>query len=201
MTRIITPTYEVENTEVITCEVRFLKKDGNVVQDRGFNEANRLVALDTDKSLLICETKWNVTNPNVPTITYQDGTNKEFRVTKRACEGDINDPNKWNFSSSQFRRVTDVGFNGIPNRSASRMLTKWKPGVDDPKYAVEGLELVKEEGNLGDPMAFSGSVRSNPGSASQPPGGGGAKVKKSRLRLDRSSDFTHFDLGRLSDNS
>ena len=184
MTRTITPTNVGENIKVITYEVRFLKKDGNVVQDRGFNEANRLVALDTDKSLLIRETKWDVTNPNVLTITYQDGTGKEFRVTKRACEGDINNSNRWNLSSSEFRRITDVGFNGIPNLSASRVLTKWKPGVDDPKNVIEGLELVMEEGNLGDPMAFSGSVRSNPGSISQPPGGGGAKVK-SRLRLDR----------------
>ena len=133
---------------------------------------------------LIRAISWSPSNPNVLTSTYNNGSSKEVKVTKRATELDtVNGI----ISSSEYRRVTTVaastsGMNamggGIPSISASRILNKWK--ISDTGI-VEGIEIVYSDGALGgDPMSMSMAAA-----------GGGNRPQqqqlssKCRLRLER----------------
>ena len=160
-------------SKVLEYEVRFVRKEIGVVADRGFNEASR-VAAETSDEKLVRETKWDVTNPNVLNLLFKDGTSKEVRVTKRSSDvsGDLSSSDNWLLQSSEFARVSEVGPNGIPELSIIHTLSKWKPGAN--KNIVEGIELAFNEGNLGDPMAFS----------LQPNGSGKVKIK-SRVQMER----------------
>ena len=162
-----------ETPNVSDYEVRFIRKENGIVADRGFNEASR-IASSTNDGKLVRETIWDVTNPNVLTLLFKDGTSKEIRITKRSSEvsGNPSSLDDWLMQSSEFARVSEVGQSGIPDLSITHTLAKWKPGVN--KDVIEGIELAFNEGNLGDPMAFS----------SQPIGTGKTKIK-SRIRMER----------------
>uniref|UniRef100_A0A7S3PYA0 DUF6816 domain-containing protein n=1 Tax=Chaetoceros debilis TaxID=122233 RepID=A0A7S3PYA0_9STRA len=197
-------------------DVRFITVDGDdnvntnansnekVIADRQFNEASYFNALKEAVEQSQSQQKvsmpsiqtivWSPFNPNVCTINYNDSSMKEIKVTKRAAELDMA---TGSISSSEYRRITNVSSTGtgnlpggIPNISASRVLTKWK--VNDTmsnsagdesgkqKQSVEGLEVVYSDGAMGgDPMSMG--IGSG--------GGGGAKqpqmISKSRLRLQK----------------
>lgn len=167
-----------EDPRIYDYEVRFVRKEFGVVADRGFNEANRYMAINNDSSF-VRQKSWDVSNPNVLTLSFRDGTSKEMKVTRRSTElsGNASSLNDWGLSSSEFLRVSDVGNNGIPIISTIHILSKWKPGTD--QNTIEGIELEYDEGNLGDPMSFA-----------SPQGGAGGPQKsklKSRLRMTRLS--------------
>jgi len=174
---------------VVTYDLRFIPVDGDsstspdkVVMDRGYNEASFQTALlsalsNGDNKLTslppaIQSYDWSSSNPNVLTLSYADGTGKEIKVTKRAA---TIGPDGETLSSSEYRRVSDVGVRGIPVLSASRILTKWRKGDAAESVVVEGIEIIYSEGVMGDPMGGGG-----------PNGGAGPKVSsKSRIRLER----------------
>lgn len=177
----------------IVYEIRFIPVDGDggtssgakVVADRGYNEASyrSAVVAACEKQLVpngvpvppsVRSYEWSASNPNVLSLLYTDGSSREIKVTKRAA--DIG-PDLMTVSSSEYRRVTDVGGRGIPSISASRSLAKWRTTND--RNILEGIEIIYEERGMGsgDPLAAGpGNVR----------GGGAPTVSsKSRLRLEK----------------
>ena len=175
------------------------KIGGKVIADRQFNEQSYYNALcdainaKTNKASSspssnhvlpsIQTMSWSPSNPNVLTTNYDDGSNKEIKVTKRAAELDsVNGI----VSSSEYRRITTVAGTvgsavgtapGIPSISASRVLTKWKVSNDDNNSKIiEGIEIVYADGIVGDPMAVGRQQQQQP----QP-----QLTSKCRLRLVR----------------
>ena len=71
--------------------------------------------------------------------------------------------------------VSAADARGIPSVGASRALTKWRKAEDG---AVEGIEIVKSDGPMGDPLGggsgFGGATSAGPAFAS-----------KSRIRMER----------------
>ena len=176
-----------------------------VIADRQYNENSYYNALrdaimkkqsnsSNTQSLppSIQTTSWSPSNPNVLTSNYNDGSNKEIKVTKRATELDeVNGI----ISSSEYRRITTTGAattagsnggigGGIPSIAASRSLKKWKISEfngNGDVVVVEGIEIVYSDGGtIGDPLMAA-------------PGAGGRQPQqpqmssKSRLRLERYS--------------
>ena len=162
---------EKEPSEIIEYEVRFLRKEKGIVADRGFNEASRILA---SGGHLVRQTNWDVTNPNTLSLTFQDGGSREIRVTKRSSDLKV-DAENWLLESSEFARVSEVGGRGIPDLSIVHTLAKWKPNVSEDNVIADGIELIFNESNLGDPMSFA----TGPGGADQ------KTKKKCRLRLER----------------
>ncbi|KAL3821755.1 hypothetical protein ACHAXA_000254 [Cyclostephanos tholiformis] len=133
---------------------------------------------------------WTPSDPNVLCISYDDGSSREIRVTKRTY--DVSRDGNGVFSS-EFRRIVDVpptsssggigGIGGIPSIYKSRVLTKWKRGDnvmmasggggdDGGVNIIEGIEIeYNERGTLGDrrnvDALFGGGVLGGVG------GGGG----------------------------
>ena len=174
-------------------EMRFISVDGDskeeaenavggkVVADRAFNEQSHYEAFRNAVNTAspngrgppaLRSAVWVPTNPNVLTSTYDDGTSQEIKVTKRAAT--LEQDGEGTVSSSEYRRISDVGMNDIPLLSASRSLTKWRSAGS----SVEAIEVVYADGVMGDPMGGVGS-----GAA----GKQGAPVvsSKSRLSLQR----------------
>ena len=174
-------------------EMRFISVDGDskeeaenavggkVVADRAFNEQsyyeafrNAVIAASSNGRgpPALRSAAWVPTNPNVLTSTYDDGTSQEIKVTKRAAT--LEQDGEGTVSSSEYRRISDVGMNGIPVLSASRSLTKWRSDGS----SIEAIEVVYKDGVMGDPMGGVGG-----GAA----GKQGAPVvsSKSRLSLQR----------------
>ena len=152
-------------------------KVGNIIADRQFNEESYYNALrevlGSSSSIQlpsIRSTSWSSSNPNVLTISYNDGAGKEVKVTKRAT--DMDEPNGV-LSSSEYRRISTVasGTLGVPSIEASRIMNKWKVNETG---VIEGIEVVYTDGVLGDPMAATGSKVQQQQLSS-----------KSRLKLDR----------------
>ena len=171
-------------------EIRFISVDGDskeeaenavggkVVADRAFNEQSyyeafrNAVPSNGRGPPALRSAVWVPTNPNVLTSTYDDGTSQEIKVTKRAAT--LEQEGVGTVSSSEYRRISDVGMNGIPVLSASRSLTKWRSDGS----SIEAIEVVYKDGVIGDPMGGVGG-----GAA----GKQGAPVvsSKSRLSLQR----------------
>lgn len=176
-------------------EMRFISVDGDskeeaenavggkVVADRAFNEHSYYEAFRNAVPVNAASSNgrgppalrsavWVPTNPNVLTSTYDDGTSQEIKVTKRAAT--LEQDGEGTVSSSEYRRISDVGINGIPILSASRSLTKWRSDGS----SIEAIEVVYGDGVMGDPMGGIGG-----GAASKQ----GAPVvsSKSRLSLQR----------------
>ena len=171
-------------------EMRFISVDGDskeeaendvggkVVADRAFNEQsyyeafrNALTNASTSSRTppALRSAVWVPTNPNVLTSTYDDGTSQEIKVTKRAAT--LEQDGEGTVSSSEYRRISDVGLNGIPILSASRALTKWRTDGS----SIEAIEVVYADGVMGDPMGGAGG-----GGAA---GKQGAPVVSSKSRL------------------
>jgi hypothetical protein len=156
----------------IAYPVRFLPsiQDDPVVADRGFNQMNlenSLLAPDSVQSY-----DWNESNPNDLHMVFKSGKTKDLKVTKRATER-----TDTTISSSEFQRVvTQESFNGIPQISARRVLTKWK--ADENGTTWKGLELVYEMGGGGDPMSLT-TLSNSQQQATQ------VLLSKSRLTLTR----------------
>ena len=156
-------------------EMRFISVDGDskeeaenavggkVVADRAFNEqsyyeALRNVVMESSNGgsskapPALRSVIWVPTNPNVISSTYDDGTSQEIKVTKRAAT--LEQDGAGTASSSEYRRISDVGMNGIPIVSASRVLTKWRSDGE----SVEAIEIVYADGVMGDPMGGAGGA-------------------------------------------
>ena len=149
-------------------EIRFISVDGDskeeaenavggkVVADRAFNEQSYYEAFRNAVSSngsgppALRSAVWVPTNPNVLTSTYDDGTSQEIKVTKRAAT--LEQDGEGTVSSSEYRRISDVGTNGIPILSASRSLTKWRSDGS----SIEAIEVVYADGVMGDPMGGVG---------------------------------------------
>jgi len=168
----------------LSYSIRFIATTNNlVVADREYNEVSYYNALckklsekTNDETIvmplpLIRSTVWSVSNPNVLTISYVDGSSQEIKVTKRASEI----VEEVNVSSSEFRRITKFPPSSEPLLSASRVRTKWRKGNTEGSI-LEAIEVVYNEGStsIGDPMMIK---KENPQLAS-----------KSRLRLERIQD-------------
>ena len=159
----------------LTYEMRFISVDGDskeeaenavggkVVADRAFNEqsyyeALRNVVVESSNGgsrkvpPALRSAIWVPTNPNVLSSTYDDGTSQEIKVTKRAAT--LEQDGAGTASSSEYRRISDVGVNGIPILSASRVLTKWRSDGE----SVEAIEIVYADGVMGDPMGGAGGT-------------------------------------------
>eukprot|EP00561_Arcocellulus_cornucervis_P013815 CAMPEP_0185800846 /NCGR_PEP_ID=MMETSP1322-20130828/1102_1 /TAXON_ID=265543 /ORGANISM="Minutocellus polymorphus, Strain RCC2270" /LENGTH=287 /DNA_ID=CAMNT_0028496507 /DNA_START=22 /DNA_END=881 /DNA_ORIENTATION=+ len=156
-------------------EMRFISVDGDskeeaenavggkVVADRAFNEqsyykALRNVVMESSNGgsskvpPALRSVIWVPTNPNVLSSTYDDGTTQEIKVTKRAAT--LQQDGAGTASSSEYRRISDVGVRGIPILSASRVLTKWRSDGE----SVEAIEIVYADGVMGDPMGGAGGA-------------------------------------------
>lgn len=153
-------------------------KVGKVIADRQFNEESYYNALrellgSSSSSQLpsIRSTSWSSSNPNVLTISYNDGAGKEVKVTKRAADMD---ESNGIISSSEYRRISTVasGTLGVPSIEASRIMNKWKINETG---VIEGIEVVYSDGVLGDPMAATAGAMEQQQQLSS----------KSRLRLER----------------
>ena len=171
-------------------EIRFISVDGDskeeaenavggkVVADRAFNEQSYYEAFRNAVSSngrgppALRSAVWVPTNPNVLTSTYDDGTSQEIKVTKRAAT--LEQDGEGTVSSSEYRRISDVGMNGIPILSASRSLTKWRSDGS----SIEAIEVVYADGVMGDPMGGVGG-----GAAGKQ--GAPEVSSKSRLSLQR----------------
>jgi len=173
-------------------EMRFTDKEGGnqgVISDRGYNrqsyvnaayQAGVLELMDgaittpqkIDSSLLR-SVEWVDSNPNVLTTSFVDGSSQEIKVTKRSF--DISQETGV-LTTSEYRRIADVGPRGIPSLSGSRVLTKWR--WNEQGDIIEGIELVYVDG-MGDPMSSGG----------KPAAGGGASKSyiKSRITLQKLS--------------
>mmetsp|Transcript_16062 Transcript_16062/g.46121 ORF Transcript_16062/g.46121 Transcript_16062/m.46121 type:complete len:295 (+) Transcript_16062:32-916(+) len=178
-------------------EMRFISVDGDskeetenavggkVVADRAFNEQSYYEAL---RNVVIVSSSnggessgrappalrsaiWVPTNPNVLSSTYDDGTSQEIKVTKRAAT--LGQDGDGTVSSSEYRRISDVGMNGIPILSASRVLTKWRSDGE----SVEAIEIVYADGVMGDPMGGAGGAVARQGAP--------VASSKSRISLQR----------------
>ena len=159
----------------LTYEMRFISVDGDskeeaenavggkVVTDRAFNEqsyykALRNVVMESSNGgsskvpPALRSVIWVPTNPNVLSSTYDDGTAQEIKVTKRAAT--LEQDGAGTASSSEYRRISDVGVNGIPLLRASRVLTKWRSDGE----SVEAIEIVYADGVMGDPMGGAGGT-------------------------------------------
>ncbi|CAB9520801.1 expressed unknown protein [Seminavis robusta] len=157
--------------------VRFLPsiEDGAVVADRGWNQANlemaiRALTTKTPDDAAMPSYQWTETNPNDLRLTFPDGTQKEIKVTKRATE-----KTEEGVFSSEFQRVTQEDFRGIPVISARRVMSKYKVVGS----SIEGMEVVYDAGGIGDPLAGPTNA-GNAGDSSQP-----KILTKSKLLLER----------------
>jgi len=183
----------------INYEMRFISVDGDVgdptengiggkvVADRAFNEKSYYDAIrnavSSDKSdsrripPQLQSAVWDPSNPNVLTSVYADGTSQEIKVTKRAAT--LGQDGEGTVSSSEYRRISDIGTRGIPVLSASRVLSKWRSDTNERgvTIALEGIEIVYADGVMGDPMG-GGAVGAAKGGAS-------VVSSKSRVRLDK----------------
>lgn len=145
--------------------MRFIQsiEDTAVVSDRGFNELQLVNALSDTK---VRTYQWTERNPNDLKLIFDDGCQRDFKVTKRATE-QTNDT----VSSSEFQRITQEDARGIPVISARRILQKWRV-VNSSN--IEGIEIVYDAGmGLGDPLAMA-SAPTTP-----------RIIQKSRLTLER----------------
>jgi hypothetical protein len=156
-------------------EMRFISVDGDskeeaenavggkVVADRAFNEQSYYEALrnavmessnrgSSKVPPALRSVIWVPTNPNVLSSTYDDGTSQEIKVTKRAAT--LEQDGAGTASSSEYRRISDVGMNGIPILTASRVLTKWRSDGE----SVEAIEIVYADETMGDPMGGAGGA-------------------------------------------
>jgi hypothetical protein len=150
--------------------VRFLQslQDNAVVADRAFNQANLQNAMVKD-SVQTCD--WKLSNPNDLRLVLTDGSVTDMKVTKRSTER-----TESTVSSSEFIRfVTQEANKSVPEITAKRILTKWR--VDDDGSVIQGLELVYDLSDGGDPMSMT-SIR--PTTPQSP-----VLVSKSRLTLTR----------------
>lgn len=138
---------------------------------------------------------WTPTNPNVLLVSYEDGSSREIKVTKRSSDVDSNGDGVF---SSEFKRITAVPpssgsvAGGIPSIYKSRVLTKWKRVKEESPSSnvdlIEGIEMLYvEQGTLGDrsndPAGSSGAFSSlYGGDSSDLPNW---RITKTKLLLER----------------
>ena len=141
----------------------------------------RILKINLEKSIRPQQTdtvrsyKWTETNPNDLIIEFYDGSRKYIKITKRSTELD---DKLGTISSSEFQRLTQDSREGIPIITARRIINKWKPigvNLENEVIKIEGLELVYEMRDGGDPLSFSTSQQQQ-----QP-----KLLSKSKLILDR----------------
>jgi hypothetical protein len=141
---------EVEPSKLpfsLNYEMRFIKstEDTAVVSDRGFNEVEFVNAFSGNK---VRTYQWTESDPNDLKLIFDDGCQRDLKVTERATER-----TNYTISSSEFQRITQEDAGGIPVISARRVLQKWRVVNDD---IIEAIEIVYDAGGgLGDPLAMT----------------------------------------------
>ena len=70
----------------VTYRQRYIERDGQVIADRLYNEPLKEAAMFPDKKVVADRTTWDISNPNVLTLSYADGGVREVKVTKRSSD-------------------------------------------------------------------------------------------------------------------
>ena len=123
---------------------RFYFNRGYIILDRSFTSLNlekaKKDALNSPGKRRPTDSTWEPETPNILTLSFDDGTIREVKVTKRSFE----QPSDETFGTSEYQRLAETGaggpLGGVPVLGASRALSRFRRTGDG---RIEGLELMK----------------------------------------------------------
>ena len=120
---------------------RYLTYNNQVIQDRAFNMNAYSKVLFKEPYILAA---WDISNPNLLTVSRSSGQITEFKVTKRSMESPPSDANTFAVGYSEYARVAQVEGSiqfGVPQLFGLRHLVRIRRDVDDSN-TLRGVERI-----------------------------------------------------------
>ena len=123
----------------LSYQEKYLNYNQQIIQDRLFSCSSYYKALFKEPYIL---TAWDISNPNLLTVSRTSGQITEIKVTKRSIESPPSDAKSFAVGYSEYARVAQVEGSlqsGVPQLYGLRKLVRIKREVEDGKK-LQGVE-------------------------------------------------------------
>ena len=120
---------------------KYLHYNNQIIQDRLFSSTSYYKALFKEPYVL---SSWDISNPNLLTVSRTSGQVTEIKVTKRSIESPPNEAKSFAVGYSEYARIAQVEGSlqfGVPQLFGLRTLVRIKRDAEDARK-LQGVERI-----------------------------------------------------------